>query len=62
MFFIIFYYICKIFKVESLKDRNEFFIFLKLFFLIGVFWILLVVDGFFEIFFFIFLVIIINGF
>lgn len=61
MFSITFHYIRKTPKVESSKDRNEFSIFLKLFLLTGVSWILLVVDGFFEISLFTFLATIING-
>lgn len=61
MFSITFHFIRKTPKVESSKDRNEFSIFLKLFLLTGVSWILLVVDGFFEISLFTFLATIING-
>ncbi|XP_056017566.1 uncharacterized protein LOC125668152 [Ostrea edulis] len=48
-------------RVQSSRERNEFSIFLKLFLLTGISWILMIVDGFFEVSPFTYLATIING-
>ncbi|XP_048759211.2 G-protein coupled receptor Mth-like [Ostrea edulis] len=61
MFSVTFHYIRNTPKVQSSQHRNEFSIFLKLFLLTGISWILMIVDGFFEISPFTFLATVVNG-
>jgi hypothetical protein len=61
MFSITFHYIRNTPKVQSSQHRNELSIFLKLFLLTGISWILMIVDGFFEISPFTFLATVVNG-
>ncbi|XP_061175569.1 uncharacterized protein LOC133184496 [Saccostrea echinata] len=61
MFSITFHCIRKTPKLKSSKDRHEFSIFFKLFLLTGITWLLVILDGFFEISLFSFLATIVNG-
>lgn len=61
LFSITFHFIRNTPKVQSSQDRDDFSIFLKLFLLTGISWLFMVVDGFFEISLFTFLVTFLNG-